>query len=155
MPPTKFQQSFIWRIHEVKNGLRKWQTNYLNTNDTFHMQVDNWSWIHLSFRPSIACNNTTPFKFGHTRHITAGRSRSIINIHEIVTSCWWIERCHRRRASGVRVKRDAGHTSLSKALPRIQNWTSHGLFKLYKWPSGIQKSRRLNNVRYSSYFLLQ
>ena len=45
-----------------------------------------------------------------------GRSRSIINIHEIVTSRWRIERCHRRRASGVRVKRDAGHTSLSKAL---------------------------------------
>ncbi len=45
-----------------------------------------------------------------------GRSRSIINIHEIVTSCWWIERCHQRLASGVRVKRDAGHTSLSKSL---------------------------------------
>ena len=45
-----------------------------------------------------------------------GRSRSIINIHEIVTSRWWIERCHRRRPSGVRVKRDTGHTSLSKAL---------------------------------------
>ena len=45
-----------------------------------------------------------------------GSSRSIINIHEIVTSRWRIERCHRRRASGIRVKRDAGHTSLSKAL---------------------------------------
>ena len=45
-----------------------------------------------------------------------GRSRSIINSHEIVTSRWWIERCHRRRTSVVRVKRDAGHTSLSKAL---------------------------------------
>ena len=45
-----------------------------------------------------------------------GCSRSIINIHEIVMSRWRIERCHRRRASGVRVKRDAGHTSLSKAL---------------------------------------
>ncbi len=45
-----------------------------------------------------------------------GRSRSIINIHEIVTSRWRIEPCHRRRASGVRVKRDAGHTSLSKTI---------------------------------------
>ena len=45
-----------------------------------------------------------------------GRSGSIIKIHEIVTSRWWIERCHRRRASGVRVKRDASHTSLSKAV---------------------------------------
>ena len=33
-----------------------------------------------------------------------------------MTSRWWIERCHRRRASGVRVKSDTGHTSLSKAL---------------------------------------
>ena len=33
-----------------------------------------------------------------------------------MTSRWWIGRCYRRRASGVRVKRDAGHTSLSKAL---------------------------------------
>ena len=48
--------------------------------------------------------------------LPCGRSRSIINIHEIVTSRWWIERCHRRRANGVRVKRDTGHTSLSKAL---------------------------------------
>ena len=45
-----------------------------------------------------------------------GRSRSIINIHSIVTSRWWIKRFHRRRASGVRVKRDGGHTSRSKAL---------------------------------------
>ena len=45
-----------------------------------------------------------------------GRSRSIISIHKMVTSRWGIERCHRRRASGIRVKRDAGHTSLSKAL---------------------------------------
>ena len=45
-----------------------------------------------------------------------GRSRSIINIHEIVTSHWRIERCHRRRTSGISVKRDAGHTSLSKTL---------------------------------------
>ena len=45
-----------------------------------------------------------------------GRSRSIINIHYIVTSPWWIKCFHRRRASGVRVKRDADHTSLSKAL---------------------------------------
>ena len=48
-----------------------------------------------------------------------GRSRSIINIHEIVTSCWRIERCHQRCASGVRAKRDAGHTSLSKALVMV------------------------------------
>ena len=48
--------------------------------------------------------------------LPCGRSHSIINIHEIVTSRWRIGRCHRRRASGVRVKRDAGHTSLSKAL---------------------------------------
>ena len=53
-----------------------------------------------------------------------GRSRSIINIHEIVTSRWRIERCHRRRASGVRVRRDAGHTSLSKAL--VKNDRSFG-----------------------------
>ena len=43
-----------------------------------------------------------------------GRSRSIINIHEIVTSRWRIESW--RRASGVRVKSEAGHTSLSRAL---------------------------------------
>ena len=48
-----------------------------------------------------------------------GRSRSIINIHYIVTSRWWIKCFHQRRASGVRVKRDAGHTSLSKALVYI------------------------------------
>ena len=61
--------------------------------------------------------------FSYLRHVKRlgiclhrGRSRSIINIHEIVTSRWWIERCHRRRASGIRVERDAGHTSLSKAL---------------------------------------
>ena len=48
-----------------------------------------------------------------------GRSRSIINIHTIVTSRWWIKRFHRRRASGVRVKRDAGQTSLSKALVNL------------------------------------
>ena len=69
-------------------------------------------------------NNLTIFKvFSYLRHVKRlgiclprGRSRGIINIHEIVTSRWRIERCHRRRASGVRVKRDAGHTSLSKAL---------------------------------------
>ena len=67
--------------------------------------------------------NLTIFNVFYLRHVKRlgiclprGRSRSIINIHEIVTSCWRIERCHRRRASGVRVKRDAGHTSLSKAL---------------------------------------
>ena len=68
--------------------------------------------------------NLTIFNaFSYIRHVIRlgiclprGRSRSIINIHEIVTSRWWIERCHRRRASGVRVKRCAGHTSLSKAL---------------------------------------
>ena len=61
--------------------------------------------------------------FSYLRHVKRlgiclprGRSRSIINIHEIVTSRWWIKRFHRRRATGVRVKRDAGHTSLSKAL---------------------------------------
>ena len=48
-----------------------------------------------------------------------GFSRSIINIHEIVTSRWWIKRFHRRRASGVCVKRDAGHTRLSKALVNV------------------------------------
>ena len=66
--------------------------------------------------------NLTIFNvFSYLRHVKRlgiclprGRSRSIINIHEIVTWRWWIERCHRRRASGVRVKRDAGHTSLSK-----------------------------------------
>ena len=68
--------------------------------------------------------NLTIFNvFSYLRHVKRlgiclprGRSRSIINIHEIVTSRWRIERCHRRRASGVRVKRDDGHTSLSKAL---------------------------------------
>ena len=67
-------------------------------------------------------NNLTIFNaFSYLRHvkrlgISRGRSRSIINIHEIVTSRWRIERCHRRRASGVRVKRDVGHASLSQAL---------------------------------------
>ena len=68
--------------------------------------------------------NSTIFNvLSYLRHVkrlciclTRGRSRSIINIHEIVTSRWRIERCHRRRASGVCVKRDAGHTSLSKSL---------------------------------------
>ena len=68
--------------------------------------------------------NLTIFNvFSYLRHVKRlgiclprGRSRSIINIHEIVTSRWRIERCHRRRANGVRVKRDAGHTSLSTAL---------------------------------------
>ena len=68
--------------------------------------------------------NLTIFNvFSYLRHVKRlgiclprGCSRSIININEIVTSRWWIELCHRRRASGVRVKRDAGHTSLSKAL---------------------------------------
>ena len=68
--------------------------------------------------------NLTIFNvFSYLRHVKRfgiclprGRSRSISDIHEIVTSPWRIERCHRRRASGVRVKRDAGHTSLSKAL---------------------------------------
>ena len=68
--------------------------------------------------------NLTIFNvFSYLRHVKRlgiclprGRSRSIINIHEIVTSRWWIERCHRRRASGVHVKREAGHTSLSKTL---------------------------------------
>ena len=71
--------------------------------------------------------NLTIFNvFSYLRHVKRlgiclprGRSRSIINIHEIVTSHWRIERCHRRRASGVRVKCDAGHTSLSKALVAI------------------------------------
>ena len=71
--------------------------------------------------------NLTIFNaFSYLRHVKrlgiclpCGRSRSIINIHEIVTSRWRIERCQRRRASGVRVKRDAGHTSLSKALVKI------------------------------------
>ena len=71
--------------------------------------------------------NLTIFNvFSYLRHvkrfgicIPRGRSSSIINIHEIVTSRWRIERCHRRRASGVHVKRDAGHTSLSKALVDI------------------------------------
>ena len=65
--------------------------------------------------------NLTIFNvFSYLRHVKRlgiclprGRSRSIINIHEIVTSRWWFERCS---ASGVRVKRDAGHTSLSRAL---------------------------------------
>ena len=69
-------------------------------------------------------NNLTIFNvFSYLRHVKRlgiclprGGSRSVINIHEIVTSRWRIERCHRRRASGVRVKRDAGHTSLSKAI---------------------------------------
>ena len=51
--------------------------------------------------------NLTIFNaFSYLRHIKRlgiclprGRSRSIINIHEIVTSRWWIERCHRRHAS--------------------------------------------------------
>ena len=68
--------------------------------------------------------NLTIFNvFSYLRHVKRlgiclprGRSRSVINIHEIVASRWRIERCHRRRASGVRDKRDAGHTSLSKAL---------------------------------------
>ena len=72
-------------------------------------------------------NNLTIFNaFSYLRHVKRlgiclprGRSRSIINIHDIVTSCWRIECCHRHRASGVRVKRDAGHTSLSKALVDI------------------------------------
>ena len=71
--------------------------------------------------------NLTIFNaFSYLRHVkrlgiclSRGRSRSIINIHEIVTSLWWIERCHRHRASGVHVKRDAGHTSLSKALVQL------------------------------------
>ena len=60
--------------------------------------------------------NLTIFNAFYLRHVKRlgiclprGRSRSIINIHEIVTSRWRIERCHRRRASGVPVKRDAGH----------------------------------------------
>ena len=69
-------------------------------------------------------NNLAIFNvFSYLRHVKRlgiclprGRSRSIINIHEIVTSRWRIERCHRRRASGARVKRDAGHTSLSNDL---------------------------------------
>ena len=78
------------------------------------------------FNQIYACTfkNLTIFNaFSYLRHVKRlgiclphGRSRSIINIHEIVRSRLWIERCHRRRASGVRVKRDAGHTSLSKAL---------------------------------------
>ena len=68
--------------------------------------------------------NLTIFNaFSYLRHVKRlgiclprGHSRSIINIHEIVTSRWRIEHCHRRRTSGVRVKRDAGYTSLSKAL---------------------------------------
>ena len=71
--------------------------------------------------------NLTIFNvFSYLRHVKRlgiclprGRSRSIINIHEIVTWRWWIERCHRRRASGVRVKR----TSLSKALVKITTLT--------------------------------
>ena len=67
-------------------------------------------------------NNLTIFNaFSYLRHVKRLgiclprlRSRSIINIHEIVTSRWWIERCHRRRASGVRVKRDAGRTEIEK-----------------------------------------
>ena len=38
---------------------------------------------------------------------------------------WWIKRFHRRRASGVRVKRDAGHTSLSKALVNGIHYRAH------------------------------
>ena len=60
-----------------------------------------------------------------------GRSSSIINIHDIVTSRWWIERCHRRRASGVRVKRDAGHTSLSKALVYFQPFIYFSQFGIF------------------------
>ena len=63
-------------------------------------------------------NNVTIFNvLSYLRHVKRlgiclprGRSHSIINIHEIVMSRWWIERCHRRD------KRDASHTSLSKAL---------------------------------------
>ena len=44
-------------------------------------------------------------------------------------SRWWNKRFHRRRASGVRVKRDAGHTSLSKALVDLCLWqTSVSLY---------------------------
>ena len=39
-----------------------------------------------------------------------------------MTSRWWIKRFHRRRASGVRVKRGAGHTSLSKAIVVSNIW---------------------------------
>ena len=73
--------------------------------------------------PCIFKNVTIFIVLSYLRHVKRlgiclprGRSHSIINIHEIVMSRWWIERCHRRRASGVRDKRDAGHTSLSKAL---------------------------------------
>ena len=77
--------------------------------------------------------NLTIFNmFSYLRHVKRlgiclprGRSRSIINIHEFVTSLWRIERCHRCRASGVRVKRDAGHTSLSKALVK---WLVYTLY---------------------------
>ena len=78
------------------------------------------------FNQSYPCtfNNLTIFSvFSYLRHVKGldiclprVRSCSIINIHEIVTSHWRIERCHRRRGSGVRVNRDAGHTSRSKAL---------------------------------------
>ena len=71
-----------------------------------------------TFKNLTICN-----AFSYLRHVKRlgiclprGRSRSIINIHEIVTSRRRIERCHRLRTSGVRVKRDAGQTSLSQAL---------------------------------------
>ena len=41
----------------------------------------------------------------------------------MLTSRWRIERCHRRRASGVRVKCDAGHTSLKPGLYFVRRST--------------------------------
>ena len=82
--------------------------------------------VFAKFNQIYPCTfkNLTIFNaFSYLRHVKRlgiclprGRSHSIINIPEIVTSRWRIERCHGRRTSGVRVKRDAGHTSLSKAL---------------------------------------
>ena len=82
--------------------------------------------------------------FSYLRHVKRlgiclprGRSRSIINIHSIVTSRWWIKRFHRRRASGVRVKREAGHTSLSKALVNGKPGAHIGYQQLLEQPQTL------------------
>ena len=92
--------------------------------------------VFRKFNQIFPCTfkNLTIFNaFSYLRHVKRlgiclprGHSRIIININEILTSRWWIECCHRRRASCVRVKRDAGHTRLkpspsSKYRPLLDN----------------------------------
>ena len=94
--------------------------------------------------------NLTIFNaFSYLRHVKRlgiclprGISHSIINIHEIVTSRWRIERCHRRRASG--------HTSLSKALVHTVV-TQKRSFKHEKWC--IHQCRHLATFAASPRFL--